>query len=333
MKKLNWGFIGTGWVADVCAADLEIAGLNKHAVTARDAAKTAEFAAKHNFKHAYSSLDEMLADPEVDVVYIASLNQVHHEHLLGALNAGKHILVEKPFTVNAKQAKEVIDLAREKGLFLLEAMWVPHLPTFKAIDRAIADGLIGELQTVSIDLSLFQLEKDGYGRMWHRATGGGTLLDLGIYPLHYISRLLGPKPESITAVAQLTVGETDEDRVDEDSNAILHFPGRKTGVLHSTMSAYGWNSAAILGSKGRIEIPCEWWQSRKFKAMDQANSVLIDYDEDFEGSGRQFQFIEVERCINAGLTESPVLPLDHTLQVMQNMDEIRRQIGVKYQWD
>lgn len=332
-NKLNWGFLGTGWIADVCANDLEFTNVSKYGITARDLEKTKEFAASHGFANVYGTYEEMLADENIDVVYVATLNQFHHEHVIAALNAGKHVLLEKPFTINAAQAREVIALARSKNLFLLEAMWEPHLPKHKEIERVIAEGLIGEPVTVTADLSLFQLEEMGYARMWHRASGGGTLLDLGIYPLHFVSRLLGPKPESITAEAQLTVADSEEDRVDEDVTAILKFAGRKTGIIHSRMSAFGWNTATILGTQGRIEIPRNWWEIPEFTVLDNDNNLLFKYDTPLKGTGRQYQFLEVERCIKEGLTESPVLTLDHTLTIMESMDEIRRQIGVKYQWD
>ncbi|WP_296631433.1 Gfo/Idh/MocA family oxidoreductase [Rhodoluna sp.] len=329
MSQLRWGFIGTGWIADVCSKDLDLVAINKYAVASRSEDNARAFAESHGFEKYYGGFEAMLQDPNVDVVYVATLNPFHYEHTKAALEAGKHVLCEKPFTINAGQARQIIELARSKNLFLLEAMWVPHFPKFKILEQKIAEGLIGEPKTLMANMSLFQLEQDGYGRMWHKATAGGTLLDLGIYPLHFVSRMLGMKPSKIVAAAQLT----ENGEVDEDTSAILQFPGGKTGILHSTMSATGSNDAVILGSKGRIEIDKNWWEPGAFRILDHADNVLFEFKEPQEGSGRQYQFLEVERCIKAGLTESPVLTLDDTITVMESMDEIRRQIGVTFEWD
>ncbi len=328
MSKLRWGFIGTGWIADVVSKDLDFTDIQKYAVSSRSLDTAQKFADSHGFEKAYGDYREMLADPTVDVVYVATLNPFHYEHAIACLEAGKHVLLEKPFAINVTQAREIVELARSKNLFLLEAMWVPHFPKFKVLDQKIAEGLIGEPTTVIADMSLFQLEEDGYARMWHKETAGGTLLDLGIYPLHFVSRILGPKPTKITAISKLTAnGE-----VDEDTSAILQF-GDKAGILHTSMSATGSNNATILGSKGRIEFDKNWWELSDFRVFNHADNLLFEYKENIDGSGRQYQFMETERCILAGLTESPVLTLDDTLVVMESMDEIRRQVGVKYQWD
>lgn len=328
MSKLRWGFIGTGWIADVVSNDLDFASIQKYAVSSRSLENAQKFADSHGFEKAYGDYRELLADPQVDAIYVATLNPFHFEHAVAALNAGKHVVCEKPFAINTQQAKEIVDLARQKNLFLLEAMWVPHFPKFKVLEQKIAEGLIGEPMTVFADMSLFQLEEDGYARMWHKETAGGTLLDLGIYPLHFVSRILGPKPTSIKASAKLTAnGE-----VDEDTAAILQF-GDKIGTLHTSMSATGSNNATILGTKGRIEFDKNWWELNDFRIFDHTDNLLFEYKENIHGSGRQYQFLEAERCIEAGLIESPVLTLDDTLTVMESMDEIRRQIGVKYQWD
>lgn len=329
MSELRWGFIGTGWIADVCSNDLDLTSVNKYAVASRSEETAKAFAESHGFEKYYGGYEQMLADPNVDIVYVATLNPFHFEHTKAALEAGKHVLCEKPFTINVGQAREIVELAREKNLFLLEAMWVPHYPKFKILAEKIAEDLIGEPKTVIANMSLFQLEEDGYGRMWHKNTAGGTLLDLGIYPLHFVSRILGMKPSRIVAAGQLTAnGE-----VDEDTSAILQFAGGKTGILHSRMSATGSNDAVILGTKGRIELDKNWWEPGEFRVLDHADNVIYRFDEPQEGSGRQYQFLEVERCIEAGLTESAILTLDDTLTVMASMDEIRRQIGVQYEWD
>jgi predicted dehydrogenase len=333
LSKLRWGFIGTGWIADVVSNDLDFTDLQKYAVSSRSLDTAQKFAESHGFKMAYGDYREMLADPNVDVIYVATLNQFHFEHAQAALRANKHVLLEKPFTINTKQAKELISLAQERDLFLLEAMWEPHLPMHKALEQVISDGLIGELQSVTAEFSLFQLEEDGFERMWHTKSGGGTLMDLGIYPLHFVSRLLGPKPLSITASAQLTGEEGDADRVDEQTTAILKFAGRKTGIIHSSMSSVGRNVGTIMGSLGRVEMPSDWWQATSFKVINHVGEIIFEYEEAISGSGRQYQFLEAERCIEAALVESPVLTHDDTLTVMASMDEIRRQIGVKYQWD
>jgi len=329
-KQLRWGFLGAGGIADVIAADFQIAGLKIQAVGTRDIAGANRFGDKFGVPNRHAGYEALVSDPEVDIVYISTLQSTHAEHALLAIEAGKHVLVEKPFTLNAIQAKRVREAARAKGVFVMEAMWTRFLPTMDAVFEVINSGKIGEVRFVTADHSQY-LPESFAKRLWYPEFGGGALLDLGIYPMSFFYRIFGA-PQKVTAEATLN-----DYGVDFMTSAILKYGEGKQAVMTTSMQAYGNVVASVVGTRGRIEIDTSFYEQTSFTVYETdmsresaVQSVASRYEAKIEGRGMQYQAIEVERCVNAGLTESPRMSIDETVSIMETMDEIRKQTGVKY---
>ena len=321
MSGLRWGFLSAGGIANAVADDFRIAGITIQAVGARDLAKANEFADKFGIPNRHQGYEALVNDPEVDVVYVSTPHPWHHEHALLALNAGKHVLLEKPFTINAREAQEIRDLAAAKGLFVLEAMWSRFLPSMDAIFMVINSGILGEIKLVIADHSQYLPDVP---RLWDPDLGGGALLDLGIYPVSFAVRVLG-FPKSVSAKATLT-GQ----RVDETTSLIFEYEGGAQATLTTCMSAAGPVTATVMGTFGRIEIDNSFYNQTSFRVYNQGGEVIQSYDEKIAGVGRQYQGLHLEQCVAEGLSESPTLSINESVEIMRLMDAIREQIGVKY---
>ena len=248
-------------------SDLLLNGHTVQAVGSRRADAAAQFAVQHGIPTAHASYDELVADPEVDAIYVASPHPFHAEHASLALNAGKHVLVEKPFTLNADEARELVALAEEKGLVLLEAMWTRFLPHMQRIREILEAGTIGEVRSLIADHTQ-KLSEDPEHRMNSLELGGGALLDLGIYPISFASSLFGA-PQAIQAAARFKATGADAQVA-----TIFQYAG---GQMASTLSASdtkGPNRATILGSEGRIEIDGVWYSPTSFRVLDSNDAVI-----------------------------------------------------------
>lgn len=321
MSGLRWGFLSAGGIANAVADDFRIAGITIQAVGARDLARANEFADKFAIPNRHQGYEALVNDPEVDVIYVSTPHPWHHEHALLALNAGKHVLLEKPFTINAREAQEIKDLAASKGLFVLEAMWTRFLPSMDAIFEVISSGILGELRLVAADHSQYLPHVE---RLWNPALGGGALLDLGIYPVSFALRVLG-LPRMTTARATLT-GQ----KVDETTSIIFEYENGAQATLTTCMSAAGPVTATVTGTYGRIEIDGPFYNQTSFKVYNQGGEVIQSYDEKIVGIGRQYQGLHLEKCVAEGLLESLTMSLTETVEIMQVMDALRAQIGVRY---
>ncbi len=321
MSGLRWGFLSAGGIATAVADDFRIAGINIKAVGARDLAKANEFADKFGIPNRHQGYEALVNDPEVDVVYVSTPHPWHHQHTLLALNAGKHVLLEKPFTINAREAQEIKELATAKGLFVLEAMWSRFLPSMDAIFEVINSGILGEIKLVTADHSQYLPHVP---RLWEPELGGGALLDLGIYPVSFAVRVLG-FPKAFAAKATLT-----SDRVDETTSLIFEYEGGAQASLTTCMSAAGPVTATVVGTFGRIEIDKSFYNQTSFRVYNQGGEIIQSYDEKIQGIGRQYQGLHLEKCVAEGLLESPVLSVTESVEIMKLMDAIRAEIGVKY---
>jgi predicted dehydrogenase len=324
---LRWGILGTGKIAATFARDLQL--LPDHELTAagsRTGERAADFAARFAMPRAHASYQELVADPAVDVVYVATPHQAHAADALLALRAGKPVLVEKPFTVNAGEAEQVIGEAKARGLFCLEAMWTRSLPHIRRIRQLLTARTLGEIRTVIADHGQRFLPPDPASRLYAPELAGGALLDLGVYPVSFASFVLG-EPLRITAAADFTATG-----VDAQTSAILQYDGGAHAALTATLGAKTPTTASITGTEGRIEIAGPFYQPTSFTLHTRSGAVE-HYAEPRIGQGLRYQAIEVARCLGEGLTESPVLPLDETLAVMRTMDEIRRQTGLRYPFE
>jgi predicted dehydrogenase len=323
-RPVRFGVIGTGYIA--AAFTRELALLDDATVTAvgsRSQASADRFGDEHGIGRRHASYAQLVTDPEVDVVYVATPHPGHHAAAMLAVEAGKAVLVEKPFTMDADETQTVVDAVRAKGVFLMEAMWTRFLPHMVRLREVLAAGTLGQVVTVTADHGQW-FESDAEHRLFAPVLGGGALLDLGIYPVSFASMVLGT-PDVVTA--RSTKAFTG---VDAQTSVILDHVGGPQAVLTTTLLARSPTRAAIVGTDARVEIDTVWYQPSSFTVISRDERVLERYDEPRVGHGLRHQAAEVVRCLRAGETESPVLPLDETLSIMRTMDEIRRQIGLEY---
>jgi predicted dehydrogenase len=324
-RPVRFGVIGTGWIASAFTTDLMLLDeVVVSAVGSRSQASADRFGGQHGIVRRHASYAELVADPEVDVVYVATPHPGHHDAAMLAIEAGKAVLVEKPFTMDALEAADVVEAARRKGVFLMEAMWSRFLPHLVRVREVLAAGTLGEVVTVTADHGQW-FAADPEHRVFAPSLGGGALLDLGVYPMSLASMVLGP-PDVVTARSSKAFTG-----VDAQTSVILDYLGGAQAVLTTTLLARSPTRAAIVGTEARIEIDPIWYQPSSFTVISRDDQVLEHYDEPATGhEGLRHQAAEVVRCLRAGLTESPALPLDETLAVMRTMDEVRRQIGLTY---
>ncbi|SDD21172.1 Gfo/Idh/MocA family protein [Auraticoccus monumenti] len=319
---VRWGVVAPGGIGRTF-----VRAVQQHtrsevvAVGSRSADRAADFAREHGVARSHGSYAELVADDEVEAVYVASPHSEHAEQALMALEAGKHVLVEKAFTRNLAEAERVLAVAEERGLFAMEAMWTRHLPHVAAIHRLLADGAIGEVISVTAQHGqAFPL--DPGHRMYDPALAGGALLDLGVYPVSFVLDVLGA-PSSVSASGSLT-----ETGVDGQVALTLGYPGRAQGVAHTTLWSRTPNAACISGTTGRIEVERTFFTPTTVTVVPHEGEPR-ELDGRIEG-GFQFQVAEAARRIAAGERESPRMSWQHTRDVMGVLDEARRQVGVRY---
>ena len=321
--SIRWGILGTGGIARTFTTDLKTAGLDVAAVGSRSAESAEAFAAEFGIERAHGSYEDLVADPEVDAVYVASPHPFHAEHSLLAIAAGKHVLVEKAFTVNAAQAQRIADAAREAGVAVVEAMWTRFLPHMIRIREIIAAGTLGDVRTVLADHDQ-DLPDDPAHRVNNLALGGGALLDLAIYPVSFAIDMLG-LPTRI--LAHSTMSATGADR---QTAIIFEHEGGRQSVSHSALDTQGRVGAQILGTDARIDIEPWWYGATDFRVIDPDGQVLEHYVSDVESRGMQYEAMELERVIRAGEHTSPIMPIEQSVAIMHVLDQIRDQIGLVY---
>ncbi|GII28302.1 Gfo/Idh/MocA family protein [Planotetraspora mira] len=320
---LRWAIIGTGGIASAFAEDLRLSDAGEVvAVVSRSAERAEAFAAKTGAARFSADQAELLASDDIDAVYVAVPHSGHRDAAVAAIEAGKAVLVEKPFTINRAEAEELVKLARAKGVFLMEAMWTRFLPHMVRIRELLAQGRLGDLRQVNAALGVW-FEKDPAHRMFDPHLGGGALLDLGVYPVSFASMVLG-EPTTVLGAAQF--GDTG---VDAQTTVVLQYGQGRQSVLATSMEAWLPNRASISGTDARIEVDHMFFTPKSFTLTTRTGAVER-YDFPVEGSGLRLQAEEVARCVRDGLLESPVMPLDETCQIMGTMDEVRAQIGLRY---
>jgi predicted dehydrogenase len=322
-KTYRWGFVAAGRMAAAMAADLRHAPRCAVAgVSSRTVESAAGFARRFGGR-VYASYDEMLADPGVDVIYVSSPNQLHYSQVKAALEAGKPVLCEKPFTLNAAQLEALIQLARSRQLFLMEAMWVRYLPIQFKLRELLQSGAIGE--PLALHASFHSLApKAESNRFYSPALGGGALLDLGIYPISFASSVLGA-PASISSHAH--IGPTG---IDEHFGAVFGYASGANALVAAGIDGRLPQEAAIIGSKGSIRIPLDRGGWRQNRLVLEAGGRPRQIKANYLGSGYGYQAREVVRCLDAGELESPILPLEESLAVMRTLDALRAQWGMRF---
>lgn len=325
MTGLRWGILATGGIATAFASDLRTAGLDVVAVGSRTQESADEFAARFEIPRAHGSYVDLAEDPEVDIIYVATPHPMHHEDARLALQNGKHVLVEKAFTLNRAEAEDLQKLAAEKGLLAMEAMWTRYLPHMVRLREIIAEGTLGEIRSVSVDHTQ-SLPTAPEHRINALSLGGGALLDLGIYPISFIWDVLGA-PTDIAARARL--GETGADA--EVATIMTHAGGAISTSLSSSRTV-GPNTAVVLGTDARIEIDRVWYTPTSFRVIAADGTVIETYESRVDGRGMQYQAFAAEGAVAHGDPAGSVLalPVAESVAIMGTLDEIRRQIGVVY---
>ncbi|MBL0886098.1 Gfo/Idh/MocA family protein [Myceligenerans indicum] len=325
MTHLRWGILATGGIAHAFTSDLMANDFSVQAVGSRSADKAKAFADEFGIPHAHGSYEELVADPEVDIVYVATPHPMHAEDAALVLNAGKHVLVEKPFALNRREAQGIAELAASKGLLAMEAMWTRYLPHMSRIREILASGALGEVRTVMAD-HCQDLPDDPGHRINALELGGGSLLDLGIYPISLTWDVFG---EPLTIQSHATFKEAGADAT------VATIFGYDAGRMATTISASdtrGPVTASILGTDGRIDIDPWWFTPTSFRVYDTDGAVTEEYTSEgrVTGRGMHFQALEAERLIAEGRTDGDILPLAQTVGIMGTLDEIRDQIGLSY---
>ncbi|MDE2853954.1 MAG: Gfo/Idh/MocA family oxidoreductase [Chloroflexota bacterium] len=324
--KIRWGLIGLGLISRKFANGLAFApDAEIYAVASRSQEKADAFGAEYGASKCYGSYEELAQDPNVDVAYIGTPNNYHLPHTLLCLDAGKHVLCEKPFAVNAKEAQIMIARARERNLFLMDAFWTRYFPAMFKLRELLAEGAIGDVMLVTADFG-------GRGpviperRHFNPDLAGGALLDVGSYCLQFASMIYGVQPAEI--VSQVAIGETG---VDELSVLVFKYSDYEMATLTSALRLGTPHEARVMGSDGYIAIPNFWHPSELTLVRPGQESETFSFP--YEGEGFHFEAIEVARCIRAGLTESPIYPLDETLAIMETLDRIRADWGMRYPFE
>lgn len=326
-KEIKWGLMGAGRISGWFATALSVLpDANCYAIASRTLEKSQQFAKQYEFSRAYGSYEEMLQDDKVDVVYIGTPVREHYNNIMMCLKAGKNVLCEKSLTVNALQAKEVVKLAREKNLFLMEAMWTKCQPVFCQIKQWIADGLLGEIKAVDIHF----YTKTGKGhRLYKHELAGGALLDLGYYPVTYACALMNHHPLEVQSHSIIGNGN-----VDYLDSIVLEYEDGRFTHLSCGLGAEKMVSLYILGTKGRISMQEEYFfQAQKVEVLDFDNDVIASYEGPFLKNGYEFEAIEVMNCLRNGQTESNRVTLDDTVAVMEILDICREKAKFKYDFE
>jgi predicted dehydrogenase len=322
--SVRFGIIGTGGIAHAFATDLvAVDGARLVAVGSRSQESADRFGDAFDVPHRHATYDALVADDEVDAVYVATPHSLHAENALAAIAHGKHVLVEKPFTMNAAEARRVVDAAREAGVFCLEAMWTRFLPHTVRIRRLLADGALGRVTTVVADHGQF-FAPDPAHRLYAPELGGGALLDLGIYPVSWAHMVLGT-PTSVTSrIEPAFTG------VDGQTSAVLQYPDGVHAVVTTTLRAATPCRAWISGTDGTIDVDPVFYAPTSFTLRPRgAEPERVDPEPGLRGPGKglRYQAAELVRCVREGLTESPGLPPDETVSIMETLDAIRANAG------
>lgn len=320
---LRWGILGAGSIARRVGND--VTPLSDHtfqAVGSRDKAKADKFGDEFSIPNRHDSYEALVNDPEVDLIYVATPHNFHKEHTLLALNAGKAVLCEKPFTINASEAQVLVDAARQKNLFLMEGMWSRCFPAMHKMRELLRDGAIGDPLLLQADFG-FRAGVNPDSRLFNPALGGGGLMDVGVYPVALAFDIFG-SPSKVAGVAH--IGSTG---VDEVAGMLLGYESGAIATLSTGIRVNTPQVATLIGSEGKIVLPGAWW-CPKSVILSRNGKDTETFDFDFERGGFQFEAAHVAECLRAGKTESDLIPLDQSLEIMKTLDTLREQMGVKY---
>lgn len=323
--SLRWGIVGPAWIAGAFAKALrDHTAQRVVAVSSRSLDRAASFAAEHGIEHALSGVEQLVTHPEVDVVYVATPQSEHLSIGLAAIAAGKHVLIEKPITVSAAQARTLADAARSAGVLVMEAMWSRYLPQASVIRTLLADGVLGEVRAVLADHGQ-AIPADPQHRLYRPELGGGALLDLGIYPVQLSSMVLGA-PTQVVAVGGMT-----KTGVDAYSTLVLTHQGDAQSTLYSSILARTPMTAAIAGSEATISIDGSFYNPTSFTLSGSGHFDPVLTWSDPTGlklfDGLSWEATALARFVGEGRGESPVHTMGETVSILDTIDQARAQLA------
>jgi predicted dehydrogenase len=323
LKTTKWGIIGPGRIAHKFAQGLAvIPDAQLFAVASRSEDRARDFARQYNIPYFYGGYEKIVQNPDIDIIYVATPHTYHYENTLMCLQNDIPVLCEKPFTITREQLLKLVITSRERKIFLMEAIWTRFLPTIKKVIDIRESGKLGKIKAIYADFG-FKAPVDFNGRLYNPELGGGALLDIGIYPV-FLSLLLLGKPEEIKSMAVIA-----ETGVDESCSILFKYSNRVMASLNCTITAETPIEAVIIFENGRIRINRGWFAPSSLTiitAKEKKREINFRYN----GNGYHFEAIEAMRCLRKGFTECPVLPLNFSLELMELLDEIRKQCGIRY---
>lgn len=322
-KTYRWGILGPGRIAEkFCMALASVEGATVQAVASRDAGRAAEFAKDYHAQSYYGNYNDLISDPEVDIIYIATPHPFHFDQTIACLSNKKAVLCEKPLSMNSRHTSEMIATANANNVFLMEGMWTACMPVIQKVRELVNNDAIGKLQFLAADFG-FAAPQDREGRLLNKALGGGAVLDIGVYPISLATLLLG-EPVSIKSVSRLT-----DTSVDEYMNVVLQYEQGETASLFSTIAFNTPIEATLVGTKGHIKIHNPW-----FKGTDLTIYPESGKQESFSiphlCNGFEYEIMEVMNCLEKGALQSDIVTHQVSATVSRIMDEILSQAGVSY---
>jgi predicted dehydrogenase len=323
-KSYRWGILVAGKIAEkFCTALNFVQGAEVYAIASRNSANAAAYAAKFNAVKYYDNYDQLIKDENVDTIYIATPHAFHYEQTINCLEHKKPVLCEKPVALSYRQAMEMVNAAKENDVFFMEGMWTACMPFIEKIKSLVNDDVIGKPQNLSADFG-FSAPVDLEGRLYKKALGGGSMMDVGIYPLFLATLILG-EPSLIKSVSKLS-----ESGVDEYMNVVLQYANEQSAHLLSSISFNTPIEAVIMGTKGRIEIQQPWFKATDF-LVHLNDGTVQNFSIPHLSNGFEYEIIEVMHCLDNGLLESSKMPHQLTLSISKIMEDILKQAGVSYE--
>jgi predicted dehydrogenase len=322
-SPIRWGIIGLGRIAHKFASDLQLVeGAQLSGVASRSLEKAEKFGKEFGARHFFGSYESLLESDEIDVVYIATPHTLHFENTMMCLKKGKPVLCEKPFAMKEIEVRQMIDMAREKKVFLMEAMWTRFFPLIHRTISIVNSGELGKIRSVRADFG-FHKHFDPESRIYDKSLGGGSLLDVGIYPLFLALLILG-EPERIEAYAP-----KNETGIDESCFMHLHYKGEVVAQLMSSVKSKTDVEAWIYGSKGSLKIFSRFHHPKKLEWGTYYEGIREEED-DYPGFGYQYEIEEVCRCLRAGQLESDLMTHQLSIRLIHLLDAVRKAAGIHY---
>ena len=324
MREIHWAVLGTGVIANEMATALEKNGKKLYAVGNRTYEKAVKFGEKYGIKKVFTDFNEMFTDPEVDVIYITTPHNTHIQFMKKAIENGKHILVEKSITLNSEELDEALELAKEKGVIVAEAMTIFHMPVYKELKKILESGKLGKVNLITMNFGSFK-EYNMENRFFNRNLAGGAMLDIGVYAIGFACMMMGYAFDDVRSELVMNSAGTDE------LDAITLRKGKTIAQLTTAIGVNMPTFAAVYGTKGHIDIPEFKNPTRAVLRLDGQEPVELAHP--FEINGFEYEIREAQACAEAGRLQSERMTGQQTIAVMRIMDEIRRQNGFRFPFE